>query len=288
MAVKTTVITGATSGIGRETALGLAKKDHALWLLVRNVPKGEQLKKDIIAQTNNKNIHVVKCDLSDLQSVREAADELKSKLVLINVLINNAGGIFPERKLSKDGFEMTFVTNHLGHFLLTLSIMPLLEKGHARVINLSSDAHKAGRANFDDIQWEQHKYSASKAYGMSKLFNLYFTKSLAEKYAEKGISAFAVHPGVVRTEFGAGMGGFVKILLWLARPFMITAEEGAQTSIYLATEPGIEKKSSQYFIKKKTAKSTVLSWNEDNRNKLWDISKKLVNRSEPEKNKIEQ
>jgi len=283
MALKTTVITGATSGIGRETALGLAKKDHALWLLVRNVPKGEQLKKDIVAQTGNKNIHIVKCDLADLQSVREAAAELLAKLVSVNVLINNAGGIFPERKLSKDGFEMTFVTNHLGHFLLTLSIMPLLEKGHARVINLSSDAHKMGKANFDDLQWEQHKYSPSKAYGMAKLFNLYFTKSLAEKYAEKGVSAYAVHPGLVSTEFGAGMGGFVKILLWLARPFMITAEEGAQTSIYLATEAGMERKSSQYFVKKKMAKSTLLSWSEENRNKLWDISKKLVARSEPAK-----
>jgi NAD(P)-dependent dehydrogenase (short-subunit alcohol dehydrogenase family) len=280
MALKTTVITGATSGIGRETALGLAKKDHALYLLVRNVIKGEQLKKDIIAQTGNKQIHVVKCDLADLQSVREAADELNGKLVSVNVLINNAGGIFPERKLSKDGFEMTFATNHLGHFLLTTRIMPLLEKGHARVISLSSAAHKMGKPNFDDIQWEQHKYSASKAYGMAKLYNLYFTKKLAEKYADKGVSAFAVHPGVVRTEFGAGMGGFVKILLWLARPFMITAEEGAQTSIYLATEPGVEAKSCQYFVKKKVAKSSALSWSEDNRNKLWDISSKLVARSE--------
>lgn len=284
MALKTILITGATSGIGRETALGLAKKDHALYLLVRNVIKGEELKKEIIAQTGNKQIHIIKCDLASLQSVREAAEELNAKLVSVNVLINNAGGIFNERKLSKDGFEMTFVTNHLGHFLLTISIMPLLEKGHARVINLSSDAHKwAKKANFDDIQWEQHKYSASKAYGISKLYNIYFTKALAEKYADKGISSFAVHPGVVSTEFGAGVSGFKKILLWLARPFMITAEEGAQTSIFLATEPGIEAKSSQYFIKKKVAKSTVLSWSEDNRNKLWDISKKLVGRSEREK-----
>ncbi len=169
MALKTTVITGATSGIGRETALGLAKKDHALYLLVRNVVKGEQLKKDIIAQTGNKQIHIVKCDLADLHSVREAADELNGKLVSVNVLINNAGGIFPERKLSKDGFEMTFATNHLGHFLLTMGIMPLLEKGHARVISLSSSAHKMGKPSFDDIQWEQHKYSASKAYGIAKL-----------------------------------------------------------------------------------------------------------------------
>lgn len=276
MAIKTTVITGATSGIGRETALALAKKDHALWLLVRNVMKGERLKDELVSATGNKDIHVVRCDLSDLQSVREAADELKTKLGAVNVLINNAGGMFAEREQNKDGYEMTFVTNHLGHFLLTLCITPLLEKGQARVINVSSDAYKWGDADFDDIQWQQHKYNASKAYGRSKLFNIYFTKALAEKFAEKGITAFALHPGVVRTDFGAGAKGFMKLLLLVVRPFMIPPEKGAQTSIWLATEPGIEAKSSQFFIKCQLAKSSVLSWSEDNRNKLWDISKKLV------------
>jgi len=276
MSVKTTIITGATSGIGRETAFALAKKDHALWLLVRNVVKGERLKEEIVAQTGNKNIHVVKCDLSDLQSVREAGNVLKAELEAINILINNAGGIFSKRELNKDGYEMTFVTNHLGHFLLTLSIIPLLEKGRARVINVSSMAHKWGEANFDDIQWEQAKYSPLKVYGMSKLYNLYFTKALAEKYADKGITSFAVHPGVVGTNFGAGLGKIVKLLLPLALPFMISSEKGAQTSIYLATEPGMEAKSSQYFAKCRLTRSSVLSWSEDNRNKLWDISKKLV------------
>jgi NAD(P)-dependent dehydrogenase (short-subunit alcohol dehydrogenase family) len=277
MAIKTTVITGATSGIGKETALALAKKDHALYLLVRNTTKGDELKQEIITKTGNKNIHVVKCDLSDLQSVREAAAELNNgKLFAINVLINNAGGMFDKKELSKDGFEMTFATNHLGHFLLTNSILPLLEKGHARIINLSSEGHKLGTANFDDLQWEQRPYSAIKAYGTAKLFNIYFTRSLAEKYADKGISSFAVHPGVVRTSFGAESSGLSKFLLWLAKPFMISPEEGAQTSVFLATEPGIDAKSSQYFIKCKMAKSSVLAWSEANRNTLWDISKKLV------------
>lgn len=279
MAIKTTVITGATSGIGKETALALAKKDHALYLLVRNTQKGDRLKDEIMAQTGNKSIFVVKCDLANLQSVREAADELKAKLFAINVLINNAGGIFNQRELSKDGFEMTFATNHLGHFALTMALMPLLEKGHARIINVSSEAHNMGKADFDDLPWEQKSYSAIKAYGNAKLFNIYFTKSLAEKYADKGISSFALHPGLVKTAFGAGMSGFTKLLLWLASPFMISAEEGAQTSIFLATEPGIDAKSCQYFKKKKMAKSSVLSWSEANRNKLWDISKKLVGKS---------
>jgi NAD(P)-dependent dehydrogenase (short-subunit alcohol dehydrogenase family) len=281
MSLKTTVITGATSGIGKETALGLAKKDHALYLLVRNVPKGEELKKDIISKTGNKNIHVVKCDLADLQSVRDAAAELNAKLVNINVLINNAGGIFAKKELTKDGFEMTFATNHLGHFLLTLSLMPLLEKGHARIINVSSSAHQMGKPNFDDIQWAHHSYSAWGAYGMAKLYNLYFTKSLAEKYADKGVSSFAVHPGLVKTNFWGGTSGFFNgVAQLLLTPFMISAAEGAKTSIYLATTPGMEAKSSQYFVKSKLAKSSVLSWSEANRNKLWDISKKLVGKIE--------
>jgi NAD(P)-dependent dehydrogenase (short-subunit alcohol dehydrogenase family) len=276
MATKTTVITGATSGIGRETALALALHDHAIWLLVRNVMKGERLRDDIIAQTGTKDIRVIKCDLADLASVNAAATELKAKLEAVNVLINNAGGIFPKRELTKEGFEMTFATNHLGHFLLTLNLAPVLEKGQARVINVSSDAYKWGDADFDDIQFEQHKYKAAKAYGRSKLFNIYFTKALAEKYADKGITSFALHPGVVRTGFGAGMSGFAKVLIFLARPFMISARKGAQTSIWLATEPGMEAKSSQYFAKCQLARTSVLTWNEDNRNKLWDISKKLV------------
>jgi len=284
MALRTTVITGATSGIGKQTALALAKKQHEIYLLVRNTQKGDRLKDEIIAETGNKNIFVVKCDLADLQSVREAADELKAKLFAVNVLINNAGGIFSEKVTTKDGFETTFQVNHLGHFLLTMALLPLLEKGQARVINVSSSAHQMGDGNFDDLTWEQKKYSAWKAYGNAKLDNLYFTKSLAEKYADKGITSFALHPGIVKTDFWTGANGFLnKIIKLLSSPFMISAEEGAQTSIYLATEPGVDAKSCQYFVKSKVAKSSVLAWDEANRNKLWDISKKLVKKYLTEK-----
>jgi len=275
MPITTTIITGATSGIGEETALALAKKDHALYLLVRNTEKGGQLKKRLVAETGNTHIFVVQCDLADMRSVHQAANELKAKLFAVNVLINNAGGIFNERELTKDGFEMTFAVNHLGHFLLTTSLMPLLEKGHARIINLSSDAHKFGKPMFDDLQAEQG-YSSIKAYGMAKLFNIYFTKSLAEKYADKGITAFALHPGVVNTGFGAGTSGFVKFILWLGRPFMITAEKGAQTPVYLATAPKLDKQSGQYFVKKKPAKSGPLANDTEARNRLWKISEELI------------
>ncbi|WP_121810444.1 SDR family oxidoreductase [Mucilaginibacter kameinonensis] len=278
MPIKTTIITGATSGIGKATAMALAAQDHEVYLLVRNIIKGETVKQEIIAKTGNKHVSVIKCDLADLQSVREAAAELSQKLTTINILINNAGAGFSERRVSKDGFEMTFTTNHLGHFLLTTSLMPLLERGHARIINVSSEGHKIGKANFDDLQSAQN-YSSFKAYGMAKLFNIYFTQSLAQKFADKGILAFSLHPGVVNSSFIEGLKGFDKILMKLARPFMITSQQGAETSIYLAMEPGLDKFNGRYFKKEKLAKTSPIAQDWAAQEKLWQISEKLISKS---------
>ena len=277
MPFRTTVITGATSGIGKETALALAKIDHALYLLVRDVAKGEELKKELVAQTKNRSIFVVHCDLADMQTVVDAANELKGKLFAINVLINNAGGINQTRQESKDGNELTFAMNHLGHFLLTMSLMPLLQKGQARVINLSSDAHKMARPQLlNDVQFKS-EYSAMKAYALAKLCNIYFTKSLAEQYGPSGITSYAVHPGVVKTEFWAGIGGIKKFLLWFINPFMISAEQGAKTSIYLAGATKLSPKlNGQYFKKGNPIKPTLAAQNASARNKLWQISEHLT------------
>jgi NAD(P)-dependent dehydrogenase (short-subunit alcohol dehydrogenase family) len=277
MAAITTVITGSTSGIGRVTAIELAKKGHAIYMLVRNTEKGEAVKQEIIAKTGNKNIYVIRCDVSDLQSVREAAGELKSKLFNINILINNAGSAFLEKQVSKDGFEMTFALNHLGHFLLTRELMPLLEKGHARIINVSSEAHKNEKPNFDDLNWERKPYKGFKAYSISKLYNIYFTKSLAEKYGDKGIRVYALHPGVVNTNIWDGAKGFLGLIVWILKVFMITPEKGAETTIYLATQPKLEQKSGLYFKKCKVAKTAPIADDAGARNQLWDISERLVN-----------
>ncbi len=274
MSIKTTVITGATSGIGKETALALAKQDHAVYMLVRNTEKGEQLKRELISETGNQAIFVVRCDLTDLQSVRDAADELKAKLFNINILINNAGGAFPERQLSKDGFEMTFALNHLGHFLLTESLMPLLQKGHARIINISSEGHKSAKPDFDDLQMEK-SYTGLKAYGITKLYNIYFTKSLAEKYRQTGITAYALHPGVVNTNIWKEAKGFLRTIIWLLKPFMISPQQGAETTIYVATQPKLEQKSGLYFKKCKVAKTAPNADNAAARNRLWELSVKL-------------
>jgi NAD(P)-dependent dehydrogenase (short-subunit alcohol dehydrogenase family) len=276
MPLITTVITGSTSGIGKVTATELAKKGHAVYMLVRNTEKGEHVKQEIIAQTGNNNIYVIRCDVSSLQSVREAAEELKGKLDQINILINNAGSAFLKKQFSKDGFEMTFALNHLGHFLLTESLISLLQKGRARVINVSSEAHKNAKPNFDDLKWEQTPYKGFKAYGISKLYNIYFTKSLAEKYRDKNIVAYALHPGVVSTNIWNEAKGFLGLLVWLFKLFMITPEKGARTTIYLATQANLEAKSGLYFKKCKVAKTAPIADDAAARNKLWDISEKLV------------
>jgi NAD(P)-dependent dehydrogenase (short-subunit alcohol dehydrogenase family) len=276
MPFRTTVITGATSGIGKETALALAKKDHALYLLVRNTEKGEELKKELVQQTGNRSVFVVHCDLADLQSVKEATDQLKGKLFAINTLINNAGGINSQRQVSKDGNELTFAMNHLGHFLLTLNLMPLLEKGQARIINVSSEAHKMGKVlMLNDVQFKV--YSAFGAYALAKLCNIWFAKALSERYGNKGVTAYALHPGVVKTGFGSELGGLGKIMMLLAKPFMITPQQGAQTSIFLASEVKLSPKlSGQYFKKMKVAQTNLAAQNTSARNKLWQISEQLV------------
>ncbi|WP_448702715.1 SDR family oxidoreductase [Mucilaginibacter sp. AW1-3] len=275
MISKTILITGATSGIGTQTASALAKQGHTLYLLVRDTVKGKQVKNDIIAETGNQRIEIVECNLADLHNVSKAGAQIRASLDAIDVLINNAGGIFQERELSKDGFEMTFASNHLGHFLLTMNLMPLLQKGKARVINVSSDAHKTAKVNFDDLQFEKD-YSSMRAYGNAKLFNIYFTRSLAERFAVKNVTAYSLHPGVVNTGFGSRSTGFVKFLLSIARPFMISPEKGAQTSVYLATEPGIEQLSGQYFKNKKPAAPSKAANDNVARQSLWLKSEELV------------
>ncbi len=275
MATITTVITGATSGIGEATAIALAKQEHALYLLVRDTEKGDALKQKLVIETGNKNIHIIKCDLADLASVAKAADELSGKLFNINVLINNAGGMFTNYTTSKDGFEMTFALNHLGHFLLTQRLLPLLKKGHARIINVSSDMHQTGKPRFGNIN-NPESYSAVKAYSDSKLYNIYFTKSLAERYADSGVTAYALHPGVVKTQFNSKLNGFLKFFFSLSAPFAITPQKGAETSVYLASAPKLEIKSGSYYIKKKAKATAPIVNDAEARDKLWALSEEFA------------
>ena len=275
MLPKTILITGTTSGIGLETTLALAKQGHHIYMLVRDKAKGEDLRLRLIAESKNRRIHVVECDLTDLESVRRAMWHFERTLVSINVLINNAGGVFGERELSSQGYEKTFALNHLGHFLLTMGLMPLLERGQARVICLSSEAHRIAKPNLDDLQMEAN-YSAIGAYANVKLFNIWFAKAIAQRYAAKGVSAYSLHPGAVNTAFGHNFKGAIRVMLNIMRPLMISPAKGARTPVYLATQPGIEGLSGMYFKNRRVVRPSAMANHVDNCNRLWQASEQMV------------
>lgn len=269
---KTVIITGITSGLGLQSAQKLQKAGYEVIGLVRSPQKAAQLKEK---GELPRDIKIIECDLADLSSVASAVLKIKESMDRIEILLNNAGGIFTERKESEDGFELTFAVNHLGHFALTTSLIDLLKKSNSRVINVSSEAHKAGNLNFDDLH-ARKKFSSYKTYGDGKLCNIYFTMELHRRYHEEGISAFCLHPGVVNTNFFTPFKGFLGFMIKAFNFLMVSPEKGAETQIYLAKEPQLEEYSGHYFKNKKLAKTSKLASDTQKAERLWEISEKLL------------
>jgi NAD(P)-dependent dehydrogenase (short-subunit alcohol dehydrogenase family) len=275
---KTVAITGANTGIGLQTAKVLAKQGAKIIALCRNPGKGYAALKAIEEYSGRDDVELIQLDLSDLSSVRKAASEIESKVKKLDVLINNAGLIMPKRQLSKDGYEMTFAVNHLGHFLLTDLLLPLVKKAEqGRIINVSSGAHWGAKIDFDDLMAEK-KYTAFKAYGQSKLANILFTRELAKRLEAEGISVNALHPGFVRSDFAKDREkkSNTSLILKMLSPLAIPVEKGALTSIYLASDPEAGKISGEYFAKEAVAKSSGPSKDMAAASKLWDLSEELV------------
>lgn len=274
---KVVVITGANSGIGKATALSMAKSGAHTVMVCRNKLKGEMAMKDIIAQSGNPNIDLLFCDFSVQQQIRRLVEEIKYRFDRIDVLINNAGLLTDQHTLTQDGIELTFAVNHLGYFMLTNLLLKMLkDTPHSRIINVSSEAHRYIKMDFDNLQGEKG-FKKWGAYGMSKLANIMFTYELARRL--KGRSTTTVnclHPGVVRTNFGKEAGWMLNKAINFAGRFFLTAEQGAQTSIYLATSDEVSETSGQYFIKKKAKKSSKHSYDKKRMQKLWTVSAKLT------------
>lgn len=269
-------ITGPTSGIGAVTLQELCTDFDQIFLLARNKEKADQLISTLPKNQQGK-VMFINLDLSDMNSVKNAANTLSKKTEHLDVLINNAGGIFPKKEITKDGFELTLSANHLGHFLLTNLLMPvLLNSGSPKVINVSSEAHRAAKVDFSNLNYQHGRYSSFKPYANVKLFNILFTKSLVEKYGEKGLTSYSLHPGVVNTNFAKEADGIFKIFWKLAKPFMITPKEGAQTTIFLAKAKIPQKQNGFYFKKKKPLVPSGLARSGDLRDKLWEISEKML------------
>jgi len=277
---KIILVTGATSGIGEVTARELARQGAHIVMLARSREKAERTQQAIIATTGNQQVDIVLADLSVMQQVRDVATELHAKYPRLDVLVNNAGLMFgAERELSADGYEMTLATNHLGPFLLTSLLFDLLQKSPAaRIVNVASMAYRFSKPTLDDLQSERD-YSPVWEYGNTKLWNIMFTQELAAQLRAHGIANVTtncLHPGAVATGYGKQTGGIVGAVLSLARPFMISPEKGAETSLFLATDASVARVSGGFFSKKK-AEPVKSSFNTPAHNRrLWELSEQLT------------
>jgi NAD(P)-dependent dehydrogenase (short-subunit alcohol dehydrogenase family) len=276
MTGKICLVTGANSGIGKATALGLAKLNATVVMVSRDKDKGEAALLEIRTRSGNKNIDAMVADLSSQDSVRELAHDFRARYKKLHVLINNAGIFLPKRVPTVDGLETTFATNHLGHFLLTNLLLDVLKASSpSRIINLTSSAHYGTEMDFEDLQGEK-KYSGYHAYGQSKLANVLFTYELATKLEGTGVTVNCLHPGVVRTGFGKDQGGLMSILVRVGSPFFMSPQRAAKATIYLATSPELEGVSGKFFSKEKQKRSSTESYDLPSAERLWKISAELT------------
>ncbi len=266
------LITGATSGIGFETTLGLARAGGRIVMHGRDAQRLARAAETVRTATGNKAVETLAADFLSQAEIRRAALEFAGAHERLDVLVNNAGAIFPDRRLTVDGFERTWALNHLGYVLLALSLLgPLRAAGEARIVNVASGAHRRATLAFDNLQGERH-FAPMDAYSRSKLGNVLFTYALAPRLAGSGITVNCLHPGVVATGFGRGMPGLFGLGIKLARPFFISAEKGAKTSVFLASSPEVAGVSGAYFSACRAVPSSPLSHDEAARERLWSLS----------------
>jgi NAD(P)-dependent dehydrogenase (short-subunit alcohol dehydrogenase family) len=274
---KTIVVTGATSGIGRATALGLAELGSRLILVGRDAGRAEETLAAIRAATGRGDIEVVRGDFARLAEVRRVADEILARTDAIHVLVNNAGVTLMKRSTTPDGFETTFAVNHLAYFLLTGLLLPRLRAAApgARIVNVASDAHRWGALDLDDLQNER-EYKAMKVYGQSKTANILYTRELARRLEGSGITVNALHPGAVATRLGRGSGPLFDLLQRAISVFMRSPAQGAATSIYLASDPALEGVSGRYFADKREKQPRPHATDPATATRLWQVSESLT------------
>lgn len=280
MKQKIILVTGANSGIGKATTEELAKQGFSLIMVCRNMEEGEKARQEIIKTTSNPNISLEHCDLSSHESIKACSKVLHSKYKYIDVLINNAGAIFGEHRLTKDGLEQTFGLNHMGYFLFTHYVLDLVKAGQdKRIVNVASLAHKfASSVPWGDLQLNNIKYKQMYAYGLSKLYNIYFTKMLAKKltYEQTGITVNCLHPGTVYTGFGQSGSKFFAALVKLGGPLLATPKNGAKTSVYLATASEVKNITGQYFAHRRKTSVSRLAKDMEAAQRIWDKSMEIA------------
>ncbi len=277
---KTVIITGGNSGIGLETAVGLARMGARTLITARDPGRASAAVADIRSRSGSSDVDAAIFDLGSLASTRKGADELLERCERIDVLVNNAGVVLSDRRETEDGLEMTFAVNHLGPFLLTQMLLDRIKQSApARIVNVSSTAHRTARKglDFDDLQ-SRNGYRGMQVYGETKLANILFTIELARRLEGTGVTVNALHPGTVATGYGrdGDTNGLLAFGVKIITPFILTAEKGARTSIYLASSPEVEGVTGQYFVRCKPSSTTAAARDADAARRLWDESERLV------------
>lgn len=277
---KICLITGATSGIGKEIAIALAKLGATIIFTSRNQQKGEMVRNEIITISNNENVEFIMCDLSSFKSIKEFCEIFKKKYGRLHILINNAGTSGFTRRLSEDGIENTFAVNHLAPFLLTNLLLDTIKNSApARIINVSADLHKYGKIDFSDLE-KKLSYSWLKSYSQSKLANILFTKQLAGLLKDNGVTVNCLLPGQAITNIIRDGNPALYIALRFIKSLNLkrfSAERAAQTPIYLAVSPDVENTSGGCFKSKKITKTSKVSYDMDIAAQLWKVSMDYVN-----------
>jgi retinol dehydrogenase 14 len=277
MSGKTVLVTGGTGGIGKATATGLARLGAHVGITGRDRARAEAAAADIRSASGSAAVDVFVADMSSQVQVRRLAQEVLDRYPRLDVLVNNVGGFWNTRRVTDDGLEHTFALNHLAPFLLTSLLLDRLRaSAPARVVTLSSGAQAMGRIDFDDLQGER-SFSGQRAYNQSKLANVMFTYELARRLEGTSVTATVVHPGVVRTAFGAeDPAGWQRVFLPLVRPFMKTPDRGAETPIYLASASDVDGVSGRYFANRKPKQTRKSSYDVAAQARLWTVSAELV------------
>ena len=275
---RTCLITGATDGIGKEAAIELAKKGCNLILIGRSKEKGEKVVEQIrkVAESHV-DIDYFTANLMLMKEISRVADEVSRKYPRIDILLNNVGAYFAFRDVTEEGFERTFALNHLGYFLMTKKLLPLVEKSdYKRIVNVSSSAHYGIDFEFDNMNGEK-KYSGFDVYKKSKLANVMFTYELAKRVKDKVITANCLHPGFVSTNFGKNNNffwrNFIRVAMWLTA---INVKDGAKTSIHLACSDEVKDITGKFFANCEVKKGSSKAKNEEHNQKLWELSEEFV------------
>ena len=279
---KVVIITGANSGIGKQAALELAGMGANVVIAARNASKAAAAVKEIQAQTHaGERVETLPIDLASFASVRAFADAFTASHDRLDVLMNNAGLVLSKREVTEDGHEMQFQVNHLSHFMLTHLLRDALAKSEpSRVVNVASHAHKGARKglDFNDLEWASRRYSGFSVYSSTKLMNILFTRELARRWHDTGITANALHPGFVASNFAkeGDLGWWGNIGMPLTRPFSISVEKGARTSVYVASSPDVEGISGEYFNKCRAEAPNAPAHDDAAAARLWQISAQIT------------